>query len=119
MMNVGHFKFEHKELPKALVNLDRQGIEDYYGEEYEVEEFNKNSLVIAKEINGFCDNHFCLKLGENNIEVYKLSADGNLEKYEETEISKDYLPEEDIEKLEEGIYFFGEGKINAMLEDFE
>lgn len=114
-----HFKFEYADLPKELINLTRQEIDDYYNDQYEVEKFENNSLVISKEINGLCDNHFFMKLGNEHIEIYKLNTDGSFALYKETEISREYLPEEDIEDLEEGMYIYGEGKINATLEDFE
>lgn len=115
----GHFKFEYEELPKELINLTKQEIDDYYNDEYEVEEFNNNTLILSKEINGLCDEHFVLKLEDENVEVYKMNTDGSYSLYKTTEISKEYLPAEDIEKLEEGLYVYGEGKINASLEDFE
>lgn len=114
-----HFKFEYSDLPKELINLTRQEVDDYYNDQYEVEKFENNSLVISKEINGLCDNHFFMKLGNEHIEIYKLNTDGSFALYKETEISREYLPKEDIEDLEEGMYIYGEGKINATLEDFE
>lgn len=114
----GHFKFEYKELPNELMNLSKQEVEDYY-EEYEVEEFEDNTLILSKEINGLCNDHFLLKLQDEHIEIYKLNSDGSYSLHQTTEITKEYLPAEDIEKLEEGIYIYGEGMINASLEDFE
>ncbi len=115
----GHFKFEYEKLPEKLVNLNRQEVDDLY-DDCEVEEFSSNNIVMAKEINGLCNDHFYITIGDNgHIEVMRLNADGSFAKYQETEISKDYLPEEDIEKLEEGIYVFGSGNINSILEDYE
>lgn len=115
----GHFKFEYAELPNELMNFTRQEIDDYYNDHYEVEKFENNSLIISKEINGLCDNHFFMKLGNEHIEIYKLNTDGSFSLYKETEISREYLPLEDIDELEDGMYIYGEGKINATLEDFE
>lgn len=114
-----HFNFEYEELPKELINLTRQEVDDYYNDEYEVETFENNCLVISKEINGLCDNHFFMKLGNEHIEIYKLNTDGSFALYKETEISREYLAREDIAVLEKGMYIYGEGKINAILEDFE
>lgn len=114
----GHFTFKYEPLPKELVNLSRQEVEDYY-DDYEVEEFDNKNVVITKEINGLCDEHFFITLGNEHIEVKKLNTDGSFSPYLETEISKEYLPAEDIEKLQEGIYIFGSGLINSVLEDYE
>ena len=43
----------------------------------------------------------------------------NLVLYKTTDISREYLPAEDISKLEQGMYVFGEGKLNSIIEDFE
>lgn len=104
----GHFNFEYSALPKELINMSRQEIEDHYNGNYEVEEFDEKKLTLAREINGMCDNHYVIKLNENNlIDVYKINTDTSYSLFESTEISKEFLPIEDIEKLEEGIVVYG------------
>ena len=114
----GHFKFEYAELPQELINLTEEELEAYY-KDWEIEEFSPSKIILTKEINSLCDEHFIIKLGEKYVQVFHLELDGNLVVYETTDISRKYLPEEDIKKLEEGIYVFGEGKLNSVLEDFE
>lgn len=114
----GHFKFEYAELPQELINLTEEELEAYY-KDWEIEEFSPSKIILTKEINSLCDEHFIIKLGEKYVQVFHLEPDGNLVVYETTDISREYLPEEDIKKLEEGIYVFGEGKLNSILEDFE
>ena len=113
-----HFEYEEAELPIELVNLTRQEIEKYYVD-WEVEEFTDKKLVLCKEINGYCNQHFIIKLDGQTVNIYRLSTDGQFQKYKETDIVKEYLPEEDIEKLTEGITVYGEGKLSSTLEDFE
>lgn len=116
----GHFNFEYVQLPKELVNMTRQEIEDHYNGSYEVEEFTEKTLILSREINGMCDNHYVIKLSENNlVNVYKINTDTSYSLYETTEISKDFLPPEDVANLEEGIVVYGIGKVNAILEDYE
>lgn len=114
----GHFNFKYYQLPSEIVNMTRQEIEDHY-DEYEVEEFENNNLVLSKEINGLCNEHFFVTLGDRHIEVMKLNSDGSFAPYQETDISREYLPEEDVKQLEEGIYVYGSGKINSVIEDYE
>lgn len=116
----GHFNFEYTELPDELVNMTKQEIEDHYNGTYEVEQFDEKTLILSREINGMCDNHYVIKLNENNIvDVYKINTDTSYSLYETTEIGKDFLPESDVEKLEEGIVVYGLGKVNSILEDYE
>lgn len=116
----GHFNFEYVDLPTELVNMTKQNIEDHYNGLYEVEEFDEKSLVLSREINGMCDNHYVVKLNENNfIDVYKVNTDTSYSLYQSTQISKDFLDPSDVEKLEEGIMVYGLGKVNSILEDYE
>lgn len=113
-----HFDYEEAELPKELVNLTREEVEEYYSD-WEVEKFTPDDLVLAKDINGYCNQHFVIKLDEENVSVYRLGNSGELTEYKITEICREYLPEEDIENLENGISVYGEGKLSSALEDFE
>lgn len=114
----GHFKFEYAKLPEELVNLTKEEVEDFY-DDWEVEEFSANKIVLVKEISSLCDEHFIIKLGEKYVQIFHLEPDGNLVLYKTTDISREYLPAEDISKLEQGMYVFGEGKLNSIIEDFE
>lgn len=114
----GHFKFEYAKLPEELVNLTKEEVEDFY-DDWEVQEFSANKIVLVKEISSLCDEHFIIKLGEKYVQIFHLESDGNLVLYKTTDISRDYLPAEDIAKLEQGMYVFGEGKLNSIIEDFE
>ena len=64
----GHFSFQYSELPKEIVNLTKNEIEELY-KEWEIEEFSSNSLVLSQEINSICNEHYLVKLGDNNIEI--------------------------------------------------
>lgn len=113
-----HFDYEEAELPSELINLNQQEIEDYY-DDWEVEKFTGEDLVLAKEINGYCNQHFLIRLDNENVNVYRLGTLGELNEYKKTDIFKSYLPEEDVANLEEGISVYGEGKLSSVLEDFE
>lgn len=113
-----HFDYEEAELPTELVNLSRQEVEDYYSD-WEIETFSADDVVLCKEVNGYCDEHFIIKLDEQTVNVYRLGSLGELIEYRKTDISRDYLPEEDIANLEEGIPVYGEGKLSSALEDYE
>ena len=98
--------------------ISKEEVEDFY-DDWEVEEFSANKIVLVKEISSLCDEHFIIKLGEKYVQIFHLESDGNLVLYKTTDISRDYLPAEDIAKLEQGMYVFGEGKLNSIIEDFE
>lgn len=68
-----HFDYEEAELPNELVNLNQQEIEDYY-DDWEVEKFTGEDLVLAKEVNGYCNQHFLIRLDGENVNVYRLGT---------------------------------------------
>lgn len=114
----GHCKLNYVELPKEFINLSQNEIEELYSE-WKIEEFNSNNIVIAQNIDKICDDHYVLKLGEKNIEIYKMIEAEDFELVTETNISKEYLTNNDIKKLEEGIFVLGISNLNSALEDFE
>ena len=113
----GHSIFTYVELPSEFVNLTQKEIEDIYSD-WRVEEFDSKNIVLAQNIDRMCDDHYVLKLG-NNIEIYQMQEVDDFKLIRETNISKEYLTEEDIERLEEGIFIFGVSNLNSALEDFE
>lgn len=114
----GHFSFQYAELPIELINMTKSQVEELY-DEWDVEEFSANSLILCQEVNSVCDEHFLVKLGENNVEIFRVGNGASLSLYKETDISKEYLTSEDIQTLEEGIMVYGTGKLNSVIEDFE
>lgn len=114
----GHCKLNSVELPKEFVNLTKKEIEESYPE-WKVEEFSPKNVVIAQSIDRICDDHYVLKLGKENIEIYKMLEAEDFKLLTETNISKEYLTDRDIKELEEGIFVFGISNLNSALEDFE
>ena len=76
-----------------------------------VEEASNN---IAEE-----STHYLLKDVYGYIEVYYLDDNNNEYLYKKTDISTEYLSEEDIDDLQVGIEVEGIEALNKMLEDFE
>ena len=113
----GHFKFSYAELPVELVNLTEEEVKRIY-DEWNVEEFSNDNIVLSQNIDDICDEHFVIKLGDENIEIFHQKND-DLELYKSTNISKKYLTSADISNLNEGIYVFGSGNLNSAIEDFE
>lgn len=114
-----HTSFEFVELPSELINKTKSEVEQLYTE-WEVEEFYENKVILVKEVQGICEEHFIITVGNEFVEIYRI-VDENKNKilYNTTDISKEYLTEEDIQKLEEGISIYGKDQLNSVLEDFE
>ena len=115
----GHTKIENGELPIEFVNLSKEEIELNY-EDWTVEEFNKSEVILSKDINGFCEEHFIIRLKDDGlVEVYGIDLNGDEVLINKTEISENYLTSDDILKLKEGVAVYGMAELNSVLEDFE
>lgn len=113
-----HVVSKEVELPGELINLTEEQLKVKYPD-WQIEEFDDDEVILYKNIYGLCGEHFIIESGENFIEVYSLDEEYDKEMYQVTNISIEYLAEEDLEKLEEGIYVYGTQELNAVLESFE
>lgn len=113
----GHFRLSNVELPVELINLTEEEVKKIY-DEWNVEEFSSDNVVLSQNIDDICDEHFVIKLGDENIEIFHQKYN-DLEFYKTTNISKDYLTSTDISNLKEGIFVFGTRNLNSVIEDFE
>lgn len=114
----GHTIIDTSELPIEFINLTKEELMCQYSD-WEVEEFGKSNIILSKNISGICDNHFRIKLIDEDISVFNLANNGEEIFLTGTEISKEYLPDEDLEKLEEGIDVYGLTELNSVIENFE
>jgi len=114
-----HIKQESEEVNEKLINMNESQFQaEYIG--WEIQKFTNNEIIVYKEINDFCDEHYVLKDTEGKITIFLLDKYGNeKEIIRETEIETKYLPELDIENLKEGIKVYGNEELNKLLEDYE
>ena len=78
----------------------------------------KEFKEVSTNLNGE-DKTYILRDEENVINVYLIDENEKEVLYKVTDISSEYLPKEDIEKLKNGIKVKGIEELNKMLEDFE
>ncbi len=105
-------------IPEDMVNLNEEEIEEIYPG-WIVEEFSKDEVILCKEIDDFCDEHFLLKEEDGYINIYKINKDGKETLKEKTDLSIEYLTETDKITLKNGIKVYGTEELNKIIEDFE
>jgi len=113
-----HLIETRKNIEEAEVNLAEEELKERFTE-WEIHKFTPNEIVLYKEVNGFCNEHFLLKEEDGYITIYKLDKNNNAELFRETEISTEYLAEEDLRQIRNGIKVYTEKELNKTLEDFE
>lgn len=114
-----HLVQEEQKITNKLVNKTESEFQiEYIG--WEIQRFTPNEIVVYKEINDYCDEHYVLKDVEGEIIVYKLDKQGKIrETVKETGIQTKYLSEIDLEQLSQGIKVYGNKNLSQAIEDFE
>lgn len=109
---------EYVDVPQDLVNGTEEDLKKEYPY-WQIEKYSSNEIILYKEFNSNCGQHFVLREDEGKITVYKINENDEEEIYEKTEISVEYLSETDKSKISEGIKVNGIEELNQLLEDFE
>ncbi len=109
---------EYVELPKELVNLTKEQVQEKYSD-WEVIGFEKGKITLYKEFDDVCGEHFKLKIEDGKVVVYTVNNDGTETLYEKTNISSEYLTETDLLNMQDGLEIYGKEELNQVIEDFE
>ena len=81
--------------------------------------FSSNEIVISKEEQGMCNEHYLLQEEEGGLTIYSIDENNQQKIFQRTGIVVDYLPETDKVNLKNGIRVNGKENLNKILEDFE
>lgn len=114
-----HLLQQESNITENLINKNQSEFQlEYIG--WEIQKFTKDEIVVYKEVNDFCGEHYKLKDVEGEIVVYELDKYGKERGIiKETGIETKYLPEADLENLKKGIEVYSNKALNQILEDFE
>lgn len=113
-----HYINEYQDIDATNVNLTENDLREKY-KEWKIASFSPNQVNFEKEVEGFCNQHFKLKLVNDHIVIYQIDENNNETEYEVTEITSEYLTQEDVLKLEEGIIVYGKENLSSVIEDYE
>ena len=106
------------ELPAEMINLNQEEIAQKYPD-WTIKNFSEDEIVLYKLADGLCNEHFLIKDENGIVVVYRLDEDYDKILYEKTDIYTEYLPDEDINRLKEGIYVYTISDLNSELENLE
>ena len=114
----GHLIEKKEEIKTSEVNLTEEELKNKF-KDWEIQKFTSSEIVLYKEIDEFCNEHYVLREKNGNIAIFNLDQFNNENFLEMTDISIEYLENEDLEKLKNGIYINSKKELNKTLEDFE
>lgn len=109
---------EYADMPQSLVNRTKEDLQKEYPN-WEISKYSSMEIVLYKEFDSDCGQHFVLRNDEGKIAVYRINENNEEEVYERTEISVDYLTETDKIEIENGIKVNGIEELKQLIEDFE
>ena len=113
-----HLIREVLDVPEELVNKSEEEIKKEY-ETWKIEGYSPTEIVVYKEFEGICNEHYVIKEHDGVIGIFFQNNDGIEEWIEDTEIAMQYLPEQDIENLKAGIKVVGKMNLSSCLENYE
>ena len=114
----GHASTTTEIVPREIVNLNEEKVREYYSE-WEVEQFSTDEIKISKVNSGICKEHYIIRESDGFLSINCKNDIGEYIFKGLTDISVQYLPEEDLERLHKGIEIVGRENLNKFLEDFE
>ncbi len=114
----GHILKEYKRITDELVNLTQKELVEK-NKDWEIEKFSNMEVILIKEVEGVCDEHYVLKEEDGVIAVYKMEEENKEVLEELTGISTEYLTENDKMEIEQGIKVYGREELNSILENYE
>lgn len=114
----GHTKVEFVEVPQEFVNLTEEELKQKYPE-WNVEKFTDTDIILNKEVEGNCNEHYIVKDINGIVTVFHVLEDGTEEEYQVTDIATEYLTDTDKIEMEKGIKVNGKQNLNQLIEDYE
>ena len=113
----GHTIEEYSSVTTELVNKTEEDLQQKY-EGWSIEEFSRNQIVLYREFDSECGEHYVLRDKDGKVTVFLKDGDSE-EVVEETDIATEFLTETDKIELQNGIEVNGRAELNKVIEDFE
>lgn len=114
----GHITSNCEKVKHNLVNKTKEELQKEYSD-WNVEEYSDNNIVLSKNDEGYCGEHYLVQDKDGRVAIYRILEDGTKQNFEETEISTEYLSDSDKIQIKEGIRVNGKQNLNQLIEDFE
>lgn len=113
-----HITIKKEQIEEVMVNKTKEELQKIY-RNWNIVTFRSDEVLFYKEVEEICNEHYILKELDGYVAIYTLDEKDNATLKEITAIVIAYLPEEDVQRLKEGIMVTGKDKLNQALEDYE
>jgi hypothetical protein len=116
-LDCGHIVVDRTDIPDDILGFDEEQLQDYY-EEWEIEEFNSEQIVLVQSIPGICTEHYLLGVQGDYLAVYGFGRDGEPVLNEVTDIPISILRLNDQQRLRKGILLNSMEEVNRFIEEY-
>ena len=107
-----------EDVPEELVNKTEEEVQATFPD-WKIEEYSPTQIILYKTDSGNCGEHYFVQEHNGVIGIYTMDEYGVKTLKEDTEISTQYLPEEDVANLKAGVEIIGNTNLVEFLEDYE
>ena len=114
----GHLVEKSQNIEQNLINLTEEQLKNQFPE-WEIQKFTPEQIVLYKELEEFCNEHYKLRIENGYVRIYELDEQKNEKLLKSTDISSEYLTPEDLKKLKTGVEIYTKKELNKTIEDFE
>ena len=113
-----HLIRKNEEIPQELINKTEEDVKKMFLD-WEIEAYSPTQIILYKTDTGNCGEHYFVQEHNGVIGIYTTDKYGVKTLKEDTEISTQYLPDEDVQNLKAGVEIIGYTKLVEFLEDYE
>ena len=104
---------------EKYINMTKEELEKEFPT-WGIKEFGTDKVVLYKEEDDFCNEHFLVKDEDGYVTIYTINNEEEiLELMDKTDIATAYLAKVDQDNLKDGMVIYTKQNLNKLIEDFE
>ncbi|MBR3888254.1 MAG: hypothetical protein IKJ32_04060 [Clostridia bacterium] len=113
----GHDSLDAMTVPIELINFSKDDLQEKY-EGWEIEMFSEEQVILSRNIDSNCDEHYMIKEEDGKVFVYKELTENKLNLLERLDLNIELLAEEDRESLKSGVKLYGSEDLANWKENY-
>lgn len=113
----GHTTVNRMQVPKDLINYTEEDIAQKYTG-WKIEKFTQEEIVLSKDIEANCEEHYVLKIEDNKLKLYNQLTKDKSTYIDEINVQLELLPSLEIAKLVQGVEIYGDEELNNVVDSY-
>lgn len=113
----GHTTINKMSIPMEMINYTEDEVKKKYTG-WIIEKFEQDELILSKEIEANCENHYVLKIEDEKLKIYNELTEEKSNFVDEIDIDIELIPSIEINNLQEGVRVYGEEELNDLVENY-